>query len=104
VRAARALRRAGLVRPTAALTQQGSHDEALATLAEGFELIEATGERVWQAELHRIHGLALLAQYHLDEGQVSLQQAIRIAQIQQAKSLELRAATSLALRSRPALT
>ena len=32
----------------------------------------------------------------LDEGQTSLQQAIRIAQAQQAKSLELRAARDLA--------
>jgi predicted ATPase len=86
----------GLCLLAQALTLQGSHDEALATLAEGFERIEATGERVWQAELHRIHGLVLLAQNHLDEGQGSLQQAIRTAQAQQAKSLELRAATSLA--------
>jgi predicted ATPase len=34
--------------------------------------------------------------YQLDEGQASLQQAIRIAQDQHAKSLELRAARDLA--------
>jgi predicted ATPase len=38
----------------------------------------------------------LLAENKLDEGQASLQQAIRIAQAQPAKSLEFRAATSLA--------
>jgi predicted ATPase len=86
----------GLCLLAQALTLQGSHDEALAALTEGFERIEATGERVWQAELHRIHGLVLAAQSHLDEGQASLQQALHIAQAQQAKSLELRAATSLA--------
>ena len=86
----------GLCLLAQALTLQGSHDEALATLAEGFERIEATGERVWQAELHRIHGLVLLAQTQLDEAQASLQQALHVAQAQQAKSLELRAATSLA--------
>ena len=56
----------------------------------------ATGEHVWDAELHRLTGTVLLAENKLDEGQASLQQAIRIAQAQQAKSLELRAATSLA--------
>jgi predicted ATPase len=79
-----------------ALTQQGSHDEALATLAEGFERIEVTGERVWQAELHRVHGSVLLAQNKLDESQAAFKQAIRTAQAQQAKSLELRAARDLA--------
>ena len=79
-----------------ALAQQGSYDEALVKLAEGFERIEATGERFWQAELHRGRGLVLLAQNDLDEAQTSFQQAIRIAQAQQAKSLELRAARDLA--------
>jgi predicted ATPase len=79
-----------------ALAQQGSYDEALVKLAEGFERIEATGERVWQAELHRVRALVLLAQNNLDEAQSSFQQAIRTAQAQQAKSLELRAVRDLA--------
>ena len=41
-------------------------------------------------------GTVLLAENKLDEGGASLQHAIHIAQAQQAKSLELRAATSLA--------
>jgi len=86
----------GLCLLAQALTLQGSHDAALATLAEGFERIEASGERTWQAELHRIHGLVLRAQNQLDEAQASLQRALHVAQTQQAKSLELRAATSLA--------
>jgi class 3 adenylate cyclase/tetratricopeptide (TPR) repeat protein len=79
-----------------ALTEQGRHDEALAALAEGCEWIEATGERVWEAELHRMKGLVLLAQDRLGEAQTSLQQAVRIARHQQAKSLELRASVNLA--------
>jgi predicted ATPase len=51
---------------------------------------------MWDAELHRLTGSVLLAENQLDEGQASLQQAIRIAQAQQAKSLELRAARDLA--------
>ena len=63
---------------------------------EGLETAGATGEVVWDAELHRVTGTVLLAENKLDEAQASFQQAIRIAQAQQAKSLELRAATSLA--------
>lgn len=65
-----------------ALVQQGSYDEALAKLSEGFERIDATGERVWEAELQRVRGLIRLAQNDLDEAQTSLQQAIRTAQTQ----------------------
>jgi len=60
------------------------------------EIADATGEHKWDAELHRLTGTVLLAENKLNEGEASLQQAIRIAQAQQAKSLELRAATSLA--------
>jgi predicted ATPase len=79
-----------------ALAQQGSHAEALAMVAEGFERIEVTGGRMWQAELHRVNGLVLLGQNDRDEAHASFQQAIRTAQAQQAKSLELRAARDLA--------
>jgi len=48
------------------------------------------------AELHRLAGTVLLAENRLNEGEASLQQAIRIAQAQQAKSLELRAVRDLA--------
>jgi predicted ATPase len=78
------------------LARSGDHDAALAALADATAIAEESGERWWKAELHRLTGTVLLAQNKLDEGQASLQQAIRIAQAQQAKSLELRAATSLA--------
>ena len=78
------------------LARHGDRAVALATLREGLETAGATGEHMWDAELHRLTGTVLLAENKLDEGQASLQQAIRIAQAQQAKSLELRAATSLA--------
>ena len=62
----------------------------------GIANTDATGEHFWDAELHRLTGTALLAENKRDEGQASLQQAIRVAQAQQAKSLELRAARDLA--------
>jgi predicted ATPase len=78
------------------LARHGDRAVALATLREGLETAGATGEHMWDAELHRLTGTVLLAENKLNEGEASLQQAIRIAQAQQAKSLELRAATSLA--------
>jgi class 3 adenylate cyclase/tetratricopeptide (TPR) repeat protein len=69
---------------------------ALAALQEGLEMACTTGEHGWDAELHRLTGTVLLAENKLNEGEASLQQAIRIAQAQQAKSLELRAARDLA--------
>jgi predicted ATPase len=78
------------------LARQGDQKAALAVLREGLETARATGEQHWDAELRRLTGSVLLAQNKLDESQASYQQAIRTAQDQHAKSLELRAATSLA--------
>jgi predicted ATPase len=78
------------------LARHGDRAAALAALREGLEIAGTTGEHMWDAELHRLTGTVLLAENKLGEGRASLQQAIRIAQAQQAKSLELRAATSLA--------
>jgi predicted ATPase len=79
-----------------ALARHGDRTAALAALREGLATAGVTGEHLWDAELHRLTGTVLLAENKLDEAQASLQQAIGIAQAQQAKSLELRAATSLA--------
>ena len=78
------------------LVRQGDRDAALVALREGLALADATGEHLWDAELYRLTGTVLLDAYKLDEGRASLQQAIRIAQAQQAKSLELRSTISLA--------
>jgi predicted ATPase len=78
------------------LARRGDWAAALATLREGLETAGATGKHMWDAELHRLTGAVLLAENKLVEGEASLQQAICIAQAQQAKSLELRAARDLA--------
>jgi predicted ATPase len=78
------------------LARCGDRAAALAALREGLEIADATGEHKWDAELHRLTGTVLLAENKRDEGQASLQRAFRIAQVQQAKSLELRAARDLA--------
>jgi class 3 adenylate cyclase/predicted ATPase len=73
-------------------------EEGLAVLAEALTLTETTGEQWYEAELHRLRGELLLQQSPSNptEAENCFHQAIRIAQTQQAKSLELRAATSLA--------
>lgn len=78
------------------LARRGDQAAALATLRGGLETADATGEHKWDAELHRLAGTVLLAENKLNEGEASLQQAIRIAQAQQAKLLELRAVRDLA--------
>jgi predicted ATPase len=78
------------------LARRGDRTAALVALQEGLETAATTGQHDWDAELHRLAGNMLLAENQLDEGQASLQRAIHIAQAQQAKSLELRAARDLA--------
>ena len=68
--------------------------------AEALATVHNTGERWYEAELHRLKGELLLAQegkrHKSVEGEACFQQALAIARRQQAKSLELRAAMSLA--------
>jgi predicted ATPase len=70
----------------------------LTVLAEALTLAETTGDRWYDPELYRLKGALLLQQSpdHHVEAEACFHQAIAIAQNQQAKSFELRAATSLA--------
>jgi predicted ATPase len=86
----------GLAMLADALTRQGKHGAAVATSREGLDTVEKTGHRQWQAELHRLEGVALCGLNRLEEGQKALEEALRIARRQQAKAYELRAATCLA--------
>jgi predicted ATPase len=90
------LRVYGLVRLADALTRQGEYDAALAATVRGLETQEQTGHCQWDAELHHHEGIALSGLNRLEEGQAAFGEALRIARRQQAKSYELRAATSLA--------
>jgi len=66
-------------------------------------IVDKTGERYWEAELHRLEGELTLQQSSVPrlesrvrEAEGYFLKAIEIAQKQQAKSLELRASMSLA--------
>lgn len=73
-------------------------EEGLTALAEAQALVEKTGERYYEAELQRLKGELLLAQSPDDpaEAEACFHNALEIARRQQAKSLELRTAMSLA--------
>src|SRR5262249_48651136 len=74
----------------------GQTEEGLTVLAEALAVVEKTGERYWEAEIHRLKGELLLSQASpSEEVETCFRQALDIARRQQAKSLELRAATSL---------
>jgi predicted ATPase len=104
----------------AAYGKAGQTKEGLRVLTEAWEVVSRTGERLGEAELYRLKGeLTLQSQVSLGqvktgqdksedtdprfltpdpqaEAEVCFLKAIEIARKQQARSLELRAATSLA--------
>jgi predicted ATPase len=75
----------------------GMVQESLRTLDKAFDLVERTGERWWEAELHRLEGQAQLLSKDgdLDGARKSFQAAMEISRTQGAKMLELRAVTDL---------
>jgi predicted ATPase len=77
----------------------GQTAEGLSLLAEVLAPVDRPGERGWAAELHRLQGELLLAQagdrQRVPEAEACLHQALDVARRQQARSWELRAATSL---------
>jgi predicted ATPase len=76
----------------------GHPEDGLQALAEAHTLVEQQEERWWEAEVCRLRGVLLLRQTGTSQGEAEtwLQQALDVARRQQAKSLELRAAMSLA--------
>jgi predicted ATPase len=77
---------------------RGRPEEGLDVLADAMAIVENTGERYLEAELHRLQGELLLDRSPGDHGPAegAFQKALSVARAQQAKSLELRSATSLA--------
>ena len=77
-------------------------DEGLQTLVEAFSHVDKTGERYWEAELHRIKGELLLLRAGNDqagneqEAEGCYHQSLDFAKRQGAMSWQLRTAMSLA--------
>jgi class 3 adenylate cyclase/tetratricopeptide (TPR) repeat protein len=76
----------------------GQYDNASVAIGDALAAIEQTGERVYEAEIHRIHGELLLAKDapNAMRAEQSFRTAIEIAHRQKASGWELRATTSLA--------
>ncbi len=76
----------------------GHTEDGLQALAEAHTLVEQHEERWWEAEVYRLRGVLLLQQPGTSQAEAEtwLQRALDVARRQQAKSLELRAAMSLA--------
>jgi len=95
---AEAIRSYGLALLAEATAKVGQGEAGLTLLAEALAVTNDKGERRWEAELYRLKGELLMRQTVPDKRQAEscFQQAMAIARNQQAKSFELRAATSLA--------
>ena len=76
----------------------GRTSDGLAATAQALSLAGELRQYMWESELLRIHGELLLKQAPPDEPEAEavFRRAIDVARTQQAKSWELRAATSLA--------
>jgi predicted ATPase len=81
-----------------ALSKTRRTEEGLRVLEEALEVAERTGERYYLAELYRLKGELLLMRKSAEVTQAEhcFHQSIQISRLQDAKSLELRASTSLA--------
>jgi len=74
----------------------GNIDTALEAVNMGLALVEETGERYYEAELKRLKGELFIAQGKEAQADACFREAIKVARDQNAKSWELRSATSLA--------
>jgi predicted ATPase len=74
----------------------GQVEEAVTQLDDALQIVERTGERWFAAELNRHKGQLLLRQGHSEAAEELYRKALGIAEEQEAKLWELRAAASLA--------
>jgi class 3 adenylate cyclase/predicted ATPase len=76
----------------------GEPEAGLTVLTEALALVDTTGERLYEAEIHRLRGELLLQQNSANqaEAEACFQHALTIAHDQGAKAWELRSVTSLA--------
>jgi predicted ATPase len=74
----------------------GQVEEAVTLLEEALQIVEKTGERWFAAELNRLKGQLLLRRGHSEAAEELYRKALSIAEEQEAKLWEMRAAASLA--------
>ena len=84
--------------------KMGQVEEAFPLLTEALDLVGQTGARIYEVELYLVKGELTLQQFNLQpsrgkvqgEAETCFLKAIEIARQQRARTLELRATTSLA--------
>jgi predicted ATPase len=74
----------------------GQTEESLTLLDDALQIVERTGERLLEPELYRHKGQLSLRQGHAETAEELYRKALSIAEEQEAKLWELRAAVSLA--------
>ncbi len=85
-----------LGRAVSAFIEAGEVDESVALLAEAFQAMEGSGQRWYEAELHRLQGLlAASSRARTAEAEACFENAISVAHSQGARLFELRAAVAL---------
>jgi predicted ATPase len=79
-------------------SQAGQIDEGWSAVQQALDAVEASGRRDYEAELYRLKGELFWrqAEPEMSEAEACFRQALALSRQQHAKSLELRAATSLA--------
>jgi predicted ATPase len=80
----------------AAYLEAGAYSDALMALNEALEVVAVTQERYFAPDLERLRGVLLTRQGEPDEADACFRKALRAAAGMGSKSLELRAAMSLA--------
>jgi predicted ATPase len=87
-----------LLRLAIAYAELGQFVDAWSSINEAIQMIETTGQKLFEAEVHRIAGEIALMSPARDaaNAQAHFERALGIARQQQAKSWELRAAMSMA--------
>jgi len=81
---------------TEQLVKLGQIDQASKVISEAFTAVERTGERWYEAEVHRRAGIVQLRRGADRDAGHGLERALQVSRAQAARTLELRAATSLA--------
>ena len=76
--------------------ERGCAKEGLSAIEEARAFVEETGERFWEAEIHRLKGELLRLGGEDGRAEACFETALDVASRQGALSLELRASTSLA--------
>jgi tetratricopeptide (TPR) repeat protein len=76
--------------------EAGQPEVGLKTLGEALALVEQRGDRLWEAEIHRLKADLLCMQGEYEAAERNYHTAIEVARGQSAKSWELRVSTGLA--------